>query len=107
MLNGVNSLIMMKTDVLDSLREIRVCMNYKSGNQMHGGFPFDLAAENVEPEYETLAGWNSPVTDKTSFSELPAELKEYIGHIEKSVELPVDIVSVGPDRTQTIRRDPL
>jgi adenylosuccinate synthase len=107
MLNGINSLIMMKTDVLDDLKEIRVCTNYKAGNAILADFPFDLASETLEPEYKVLAGWNTTITDRTSFHELPPKLIAYIKYIEGSVGLPVDMVSVGPDRIQTIRKSPL
>jgi len=107
MLNGINSLIMMKTDVLDSLEEIQVCTNYKAGKIVLDGYPFEIAAKELVPVYEKLTGWNTTLTDKTTFEQLPKQLVEYIGYIEKSVGLPVDIVSVGPDRSQTIKKSRL
>jgi adenylosuccinate synthase len=104
MLNGINSLIMMKTDVLDALDEIRVCTNYHSASGLLEDFPFDLTSKELDPVYKNLKGWNSPITGSSTFEQLPAELVEYIEYIEKFVKLPVDIVSVGPDRSQTIRR---
>ena len=104
MLNGINSLIMMKTDVLDSLEEIRICTNYKIGENVLYGFPFELALKELVPVYEKLMGWNTTLTDKTTFQQLPPELVTYIDYIEKSAGLPVDIVSVGPDRSQTIKK---
>jgi adenylosuccinate synthase len=103
MLNGVNSLIMMKTDVLDSFEEISICKSYKVGEDILTDFPFELASEKLEPVYEIITGWNTTLTDKTTFQELPPELVAYIDYIEKSVGLAVDIVSVGPDRFQTIK----
>jgi adenylosuccinate synthase len=97
----------MKTDVLDEFNEISVCTDYKDGNETLAAYPFNLVSESIEPFYQKLAGWNTPLTDKTLFGELPSELKEYIRFIEEGAGLPVDIVSVGPDRTQTIRRNPL
>jgi len=61
----------------------------------------------LKPEYQVFAGWNRTITDKTSFQELPPELIAYIKYIEDSGGLPVDMVSVGPDRVQTIRKTPL
>jgi adenylosuccinate synthase len=104
MLNGINSLIMMKTDVLDALEEIRICTNYKVGNDIQDGYPFELGSKELFPVYEKLKGWNTILTDKTTFEQLPPEVVEYIAYIEKFVGLPVDIVSVGPDRSQTIKK---
>jgi adenylosuccinate synthase len=104
MLNGIDTLIMMKTDVLDTLEEIRICSNYKIGEDVLDRYPFELASQELEPVYENLTGWNTNLTDKTTFQELPQELLDYIEYIEKSAGLPVDIVSVGPDRSQTIKK---
>jgi len=104
MLNGIDNLIMMKTDVLDTLEVIRICSNYKIGKDVLERYPFELASKEFEPVYENLTGWNTILTDKTTFQELPQELLDYIGYIEKSAGLPVDIVSVGPDRSQTIKK---
>jgi adenylosuccinate synthase len=107
MLNGIDSLIMMKTDVLDSLEEIRICTNYKIGQDMLEGFPFELSSKELTPVYEKLKGWKTTLTDKTTYSQLPSELAEYIDFIEKFAGLPVDMVSVGPDRSQTIKKNKL
>ena len=104
MLNGVDSLIMMKTDVLDSFEEIRICKDYKVGEDLLSDYPFELASEKLEPVYELMTGWNTKLTEKTTFQELPPELVAYIDYIEKSVGLEVDIVSVGADRFQTIKK---
>jgi adenylosuccinate synthase len=95
---------MMKTDVLDSFEEINICKDYKVGEHLLIDYPFELASEKLEPVYEIITGWNTTLTDKTTFQELPPELVAYIDYIEKSVGLPVDIVSVGPDRFQTIKK---
>ena len=107
MLNGIDSLLMMKTDVLDTLEEIRICTNYKVGQDILDRFPFELASTELEPVYEKLKGWKTVLTDKTTFEQLPPELVEYIDFIEKSAGLPVDMVSVGPDRSQTIKKSRL
>ena len=104
MLNGVTSLIMMKTDVLDDLADISICKDYKSGNNTLSGYPFNLASENLAPEYQIMTGWKIPLENIRSYSELPSELITYIKYIEEYVEIPVEIISVGPDRYQTIRK---
>ena len=105
MLNGIDSLIMMKTDVLDSFEEIRICSDYKTGNQILNSFPFELASKELVPVYKNLKGWNTALTDKTTYQQFPQELTDYIDYIERSAGLPVDIVSVGPDRSQTIKKN--
>jgi adenylosuccinate synthase len=104
MLNGVDSLIMMKTDVLDSLEEISICTSYKVGNEILEEYPFELDSGELFPVYEKVKGWNSPLTGKTTFEELPPELIDYIAYIEKSAGLRINMVSVGPDRSQTIKK---
>jgi adenylosuccinate synthase len=95
---------MMKTDVLDDLADISVCTDYKSGNNTLSDYPFDLASENLAPVYQIMAGWKTPLENIRSYSELPSELITYIKYIEEYVEIPVEIISVGPDRNQTIRK---
>src|ERR1035437_4256455 len=103
MIDGVTELIMMKADVLDNFDTIEVCTKYKIGGQLVEDFPYELD-ENVEPIYETLPGWNKPLTGVTSENNFPEELSNYIKFIESKLHVPVSIVSVGPDRSQTIER---
>jgi adenylosuccinate synthase len=104
MINGVDSLIMMKADVLDEFPVIRVCTHYKSEGEMLDSIPYDLGSESFEPVYEELTGWHSSLKPVTSMEMMPGALKDYIAFIEKSTGLPVDIVSTGPDRVQTLSR---
>lgn len=104
MLNGVDSLIMMKTDVLNHLDEIKICTGYKIGGKPVSGFPFDISDPLLEPVYHTLKGWNTGLESITDFKGMPDALKNYIGFIENALKVPVDMVSVGPDRTQIISR---
>jgi len=103
MIDGVTELIMMKADVLDNFDTIEVCTKYKIGGQLVEDFPYELD-ENVEPVYETLPGWNKPLTGVTSENNFPEALSNYIKFIESKLHVPVSIVSVGPDRSQTIER---
>jgi adenylosuccinate synthase len=104
MLNGVDTLIMMKTDVMNSFEKIRVCRDYKTGDKICEEFPFDLSDETLEPVYDELEGWNSPLDVVKSFDALPRPLADYVRYIENEVGVPVEMISVGPDRVQTLRR---
>ena len=103
MIDGVTELIMMKADVLDNFDSIDVCTKYKIDGQLTEDFPYELDG-NVEPIYETLPGWNKPLTGVTSENNFPVELSSYIKFIEAKLHVPISIVSVGPDRSQTIER---
>jgi len=106
MINGATKLYMMKSDVLTSFKKINICTSYKDSNgKMTDQLPFDLADDSVTPIYQTFDGWEEDLTSMNSFGELPDQLKSYIAFIENEVGLPIDIVSVGPDRAQTIYRN--
>lgn len=103
MLNGTTTLAVMLLDVLAGLDELRVCTAYRVGGEETGRFPADARAlERVEPVYETMAGFAGEVTTATSLSDLPPGARVYLDRIEEYVGVPVGIVSVGPDRAQTI-----
>ena len=103
-LNGVTDLILMKSDVLDTFKTIKACVAYKlpDGTQTDE-FPFDC--EGVEPIYEEMPGWMTDLTKVHDEDEFPEEFNSYISFIEQYLETPVSIVSVGPDRNQTIVRE--
>jgi adenylosuccinate synthase len=104
MINGVTKLIMMKSDVLDGFKTIKACVAYKLKNgQTVDYFPFDLC-EGAQPVYEELEGWNQDLSSMTEESQFPAQFKAYIEYLERQLETPIAIVSVGPDRDQTIVR---
>lgn len=108
MLNGVTHLLMMKADVLNSFKEIKVCTHYKLKNgEKVDMLSYDVMEEEIEPVYETLKGWNQNLNGITSFEDLPAELHNYIAHLENALKVPVTVVSVGPDRKQTIMKNPV
>lgn len=100
MINGVTQLIMMKSDVLDTFDTIRVCIAYTKDGQTTTDMPYDT--EGWQAVYKDLPGWNTDLTAMTSADQFPAELKAYISFIEAETHVPITIVSVGPDRAQTI-----
>jgi len=107
MLNGVTELIMMKADVLNTFENIKVCTHYNINGELTEYFPYDATANNITPIYDTLNGWNCDTENVKTLEEMPKALKEYIAYIEKAVGVPITIVSLGPDRAQTLTKDNL
>lgn len=105
MINGVTKLIMMKSDVLDDFATIKACTAYRINGKQTEEMPYDLDAVDIEPVYEELPGWQTPMTAFKSETEFPEEFRNYIKFLETKLEVPIAIVSIGPDRTQTIVRD--
>ncbi|NND16894.1 MAG: adenylosuccinate synthase [Eudoraea sp.] len=103
-INGVTELMMMKADVLSGFKEVKVCTSYKYRNEEISHLPFNIEEANVKPVYRSFPGWKKDLTGLTKVEELPKALMEYIDFLEKSLGVPIRIVSVGPDRTQTIMR---
>lgn len=103
MINGVTRLIMMKSDVLDTFDTVKACVAYRIGGKETEDFPFDIC-EGVEPVYVELPGWKTDLTRMTSEDEFPEEFNAYISFLEDELGVPIKIVSVGPDREQTILR---
>ncbi len=104
MINGVTKLIMMKSDVLDTFNEIKVCTAYKVNGEETKDFPYSID-KNISPVLTTLKGWNSDLTQCESEEDLPQEFKDYVAYLEQELEVPITILSVGPDRKQTIVRN--
>ncbi len=102
--NGVTQLYMMKGDVLSGFDTLEVCTGYKYKGKEIQHLPYNIEPENVEPIFTTMKGWKADLTGMTTYHELPTELKEYIEFIEKEVEVPIKVISVGPDRKQTITK---
>ena len=102
--NGVTQLMMMKADVLSGFKTLKVCTayNYKGNAITH--FPYNIDPENVEPIYTEFKGWNEDLTGMSEAGQLPKSLNNYIAFLEKELNIPITIVSVGPDRKQTIFR---
>ena len=103
MVDGVTKLIMMKSDVLDTFETIKACVAYKMNGEEIDYFPFDIA-EGVEPVYVELPGWQTDMTKMQSEDEFPEEFNAYLSFLEEQLGVPIKIVSVGPDREQTIER---
>ncbi len=100
--NGVTELYMMKGDVLSGFDTLKICTAYKYKGEIIEHFPYNIEPENVEPIYIDIKGWKTDLTKMTTYDELPQEVKDYVSFIEKEVEVPIKIISVGPDRKQTI-----
>lgn len=103
MINGVTQLIMMKSDVLDGFDTIKACVAYKIDGEEVEQFPYDIN-DGVEPVYVELPGWKTDMKDVHSEDEFPEEFNAYLSFLEEELEVPIKIVSVGPDREQTIIR---
>jgi adenylosuccinate synthase len=100
--NGVTQLMMMKGDVLSGFETLKVATAYNYKGEVIQHLPYNIEEENATPIYTEFKGWQANLTGLTTFESLPKELKDYIEFIEKEVEVPIKIVSVGPDRKQTI-----
>lgn len=104
MMNGVTELIMMKSDVLDSFDSIKVACAYKIGDQTVDYFPYE-SNEDVTPVYKEFKGWKCDISKVKNYEDFPEELKDYVAYIEKETACPVRIISVGPDRSETVYKD--
>ncbi len=104
MINGVTDLIMMKSDVLSGFKSIKVCTHYMINGVKLDYMPFDIVNDPVTPVYIELPGWQKDLTGIVNEKDFPVELSQYIAYLEKELNVPISIVSVGPDRKQTIRR---
>ena len=102
MVNGVTDLVMMKADVLDSFKEIKVCVAYEKDGERTESMPYDT--EGWAPVYETLPGWNCDLTGVRAEADFPKEYADYIAYLEKQLATPISILSVGPERDATIIR---
>ena len=107
MLNGVDELLMMKADVLSPFENIKICKSYLVDGVETEKIPFNMSATDFKPNYVELKGWNKDITELAEIGAAPDLLIDYVKHIEFLVETPVSVVSVGPDRTQTIFRKKL
>jgi adenylosuccinate synthase len=104
MINGVTMLNMTKADVLSIFDEIKVCTHYIYRGEKIDYLPYDVNGEKIEPVYDTIPGWKKDLTQLHSEDDFPQELSDYINYLEEALETPITVVSVGPDRTQTIVR---
>ncbi|WP_037315157.1 adenylosuccinate synthase [Salegentibacter sp. Hel_I_6] len=102
--NGITQLIMMKGDVLSGFKTLKVCTAYNYKGKEISHLPYNIEPENVTPVYTELKGWAADLTGMTKVDQLPKEFNDYVAFLEKELEIPIKVVSVGPDRTQTIER---
>ncbi len=102
MINGVTELSMMKADILSIFDEIKVCTHYIINGEKVVDFPFDVNDLEIEPVYLSLPGWKTDLTELRSYANAPKELKDYVTYLEKELNVPINVVSVGPDREQTL-----
>ena len=102
--NGVTQLMMMKGDVLSGFDSLEVCTAYKYKGETITHLPYNIEPENICPIYSKFDCWNEDLTQMTDESQFPKELNDYIDFLEKELEIPIKVVSVGPDRKQTIHR---
>ncbi|WP_290082612.1 adenylosuccinate synthase [Paramuribaculum intestinale] len=105
MIDGVTKLIMMKSDVLDGFDEIKACVAYEIDGKRVEDFPYTVDGVDVKPVYVTLPGWKTDMTGMKSEQEFPKAFSDYVAFLEKELQTPIAVVSIGPDREQTIVRD--
>jgi adenylosuccinate synthase len=105
MINGVTELSMMKADVLGNFDTIRVCTHYLINGEKTDRFPYDITDVELVPVYEDLRGWKADLTGLISYNDAPDALKEYVSFLEAQLEVPISVVSVGPDRNQTLANE--
>ena len=103
-INGVTQLMMMKGDVLSGFDELKVCTAYESNGKQIKHLPYNIEEDQVSPIYTTFPCWQEDLTEMREPSQFPKELNDYIAFLEKELEIPIKVVSVGPDRKQTIHR---
>ena len=104
MINGATQLAMMKADVLDTFETIDVCTEYEIDGKRYDYLPYDINALTIKPIYKSLPGWKTDLTGLKSIEDAPKAFTDYIAYLEQELQVPISIVSVGPDRDQTIVR---
>ena len=104
MVNGVTNLIMMKSDVLDGFDTIKACVAYRYKGQEIDFFPYNIE-HDLEPVYVELPGWKTDMTSLTAEEQFPPQFAAYVKFLEEQLETPISIISIGPDREQTIIRN--
>ena len=105
--NGATQLAMTKADVLGEFDQIKVCTHYEIDGKEVYDFPFDVNRDGIVPVYKAIKGWKADLTGIQQESEFPKELKDYIEYLENELGVPITIVSLGPDRNQTVQRESL
>ncbi len=106
-INGVTNLIMMKADVLSGFDKIKVCTHYRYQGKLIEHLPYSIDENLIEPVYEEIEGWHDDLTGLDNYEDAPQALKDYIKYVEDKIGVPISILSVGPNRTQTIQLEEL
>ena len=102
-INSMSGMCLTKLDVLDGLKEVKICIGYKNSAGEDVGIPYDAEGwEGVQPVYESLPGWSESTVGIKLLDQLPQNARNYINRLEELVGIPVDIISTGPDRVETI-----
>ena len=101
-INGVTKLMMMKSDVLSGFKSIKVCTSYEYKGEKIRYMPYNINDNSLKPIYDEFEGWENDITKINDFDKLPINLKKYVSYLEKELNIPITIISVGPDRLQTI-----
>ncbi len=101
-INGVTKLMMMKSDVLSGFKSIKVCTSYEYKGEKIRYMPYNINDNSLKPIYDEFEGWENDITKINDFDKLPMNLKKYVSYLEKELNIPITIISVGPDRLQTI-----
>lgn len=102
-INSVTGICLTKLDVLDGLKTVKICIGYQDANGNSTGIPYDAEGwANVEPIYEEMPGWSESTVGAQTLAQLPANARAYISRLEELVKTPIDIISTGPDRVETI-----
>lgn len=104
MINGVTQLFMMKADVLNSFENIKACTDYKTNQGLTDQVPYDLCTTPVEPVWKTIKGWNCSTDNLKDFEKIPSELSDYLSFLESELNVPISLVSIGPERNQTLMK---
>ena len=105
MINGFDSIVVTKLDVLDELEKVPVCVAYRSGKTKVTELPATISGfDGLEPVYECLPGWQTPTAGIASFDQLPARAQDYLRYLETQTGVEVGCISTGPERNQTIVR---
>ena len=102
--NGVTSLMMMKGDVLSGFKKIKICTKYEQNGKAIKHFPYSVSDKLLKPVYTEFKGWKEDISKINDEKSLPKTFLDYIKYLEKELKVPISIISVGPDRTQTIIR---
>ena len=104
MINGVTQLFMMKADVLNSFEVIKACTDYKIDGKLSDQVPYDLCSTPVEPIWKSIKGWNTDTTNLKDFDKIPVPLADYLTFLEGELNVPISMVSIGPNRTETLMK---